>query len=113
MNSNYFIFVPQIEGHKPEVIAVDSYSVKPFQVDSIFSAAGERIDFYLPAVQPGPQTEYWIVITATGVCQGRNLKTFAILSYANESVSDEELSIPKRPYPDADYPQGIVSILWL
>lgn len=93
-----------------QVIALDSYSTEPVYVDSIYSAAGERIDFVIDNEQPGHETEYWIVFTARGVCDGQSqpLQAFAILSYADESVTDEELALPIRPFPDVDYPQGIV-----
>lgn len=79
-------------------------------MDSIFSAAGERIDFVIDNEQPENQTEYWIVFTARGVCErlSQPLKSFAILSYADESITDEELTLPIRPFPDVDYPRGIV-----
>lgn len=51
----------EIEKHKLEVIASDSFDLQPVTVDSIYSNPGERYDFVVNANQTG------------GKCQAKNL----------------------------------------
>lgn len=42
----------EVEGHRLQIIASDSYNLQPVTVDTIVSTSGERYDFVLTANQP-------------------------------------------------------------
>lgn len=91
-----------------EIIATDSFNVRPVIVDSLITTSGERYDFVIHANQQ--QDHYWIRLRALGVCENRKIEQFAVLSYAPSSVSNIILSVPTKHFPlfDDDFNRTIL-----
>uniref|UniRef100_U5EZN5 Putative laccase 2 n=1 Tax=Corethrella appendiculata TaxID=1370023 RepID=U5EZN5_9DIPT len=98
----------QIENHRMEIIASDSYHLKNQTVDTLISTSGERYDFILHADQPSD--DYWIRVQILGNCEGREIQQYAMLTYnTSASLTDESKARPTKYKPDYDdkYPFGV------
>ncbi|KAL1396378.1 hypothetical protein pipiens_010547 [Culex pipiens pipiens] len=106
--SQYCPFKMQIEKHRMEIISTDGGAVQPQMVDTLISLSGERYDFVLTANQP--PGNYWIRVRGIAFCNKNPVEGFAVLSYADPSVSTESLSYPEEDPPEYEheYPEGII-----
>ncbi|XP_043518680.1 laccase-5-like [Frieseomelitta varia] len=80
-----------IEGHNLTVIETDGQPIKPINVTSIVSSAGERYDFVVETNQP--PGAYRIQLRGLQLCN--DTQQLGILQYAgasNESITNETLS---------------------
>ncbi|XP_063989711.1 uncharacterized protein LOC135168987 [Diachasmimorpha longicaudata] len=70
-----------VTNHKIQIIASDSGTIDPVEVDTFLMYSGERYDFVLKADQP--PGNYWINYRTVGICNGlkQSASTFAILNY--------------------------------
>lgn len=79
----------QIQDHDMDIIASDSFDVKPLTVDTLVSTGGERYDFVIGANQkPG---DYCIKVKLLGLCEFDHVEQYGILTYSDtHQVSPSE-----------------------
>ncbi|GAB0095780.1 Multicopper oxidase [Sergentomyia squamirostris] len=86
-----------VDNHTMTVIASDGSDIKPVEVETLVTYAGERFDFVIAANQkPG---NYWIRVKGLMDCDARSNSAHqvAILRY-NGTVEEEPLDVPNYEY---------------
>lgn len=94
----------QIENHKMEIIASDSFHLQPQTVDTLVTTSGERYDFVVEA--NGTKDTYWVRLRALGPCEQLRLEQFAVLSYRGEFSVDEAFPETVPPPYDDPFPNA-------
>ena len=105
------------------IISTDGSPVLPEPIDTLYSTSGERYDFVVEANQEKGSKlilfavnfssikliyefynigDYWVRVTAIGACNNQRKEQFAVFSYADKIVTDEELAFPQEVPPAFD-----------